>query len=410
VALAEAAAGRIKPMIGQTFRLEQAAEAHAAVERRDVFGKLCCTPELRPLPGILIGIPPAYDSTIPGPSPGDIPEEFQPRILRRRALLALVALGVLAAIALLAPGLGEVRDHLAGADPEWLALAVLLEGLSFSSYVLMFGPIFCTGLPPRRSWQIGGSELAMGSLVPASGAGGLALGAWILHRGGMAGERIARRSVAFFLIKSGVNFAAVVVLGTAMALGLGPEQPLWLTALPAAGAALVIGAVVVISRLGAGPAVGSEASLPRRAMAATRRAVTKGAAEAIQIVRSGNSRVLVGSVGYWAFDNAVLWATFHAVGVSVPLTVVLMGYLIGQLGGLLPLPGGVGGIDGGLIGTLIVYGAPATGTVAAVLGYRLILFWLPLIVGGIAFAALRRDLPSGGELASCAPAIAAQTA
>ena len=102
-----------------------------------------------------------------------------------------------------------------------------------------------------------------------------------------------------------------------------------------------------------------------------------GTAEAFQILRSGDRRVLAGSVGYWAFDNAVLWATFRAFGLSPPLTVVLMGYLIGQLGGLLPIPGGIGGIDGGLIGTLIVYGAPAAGTAAAVLAYRVILFWLP---------------------------------
>ena len=43
------------------------------------------------------------------------------------------------------------------------------------------------------------------------------------------------------------------------------------------------------------------------------------------------------------------------------------------------------------------------------LAYRLILFWLPLIVGGIAFAALRRDMPSPWELASCSHAIAAQS-
>ena len=55
--------------------------------------------------------------------------------------------------------------------------------------------------------------------------------------------------------------------------------------------------------------------------------------------------MIAGSIGYWAFDNAVLWATFHAFGLSPPLTVILMGYLIGQLGGLLPIPGGVGGID-----------------------------------------------------------------
>jgi uncharacterized membrane protein YbhN (UPF0104 family) len=288
---------------------------------------------------------------------------------------------------------------------------VVLEGLSFVSYLVMFRPIFCTGLTRRRSWQIGGSELAMGSLVPASGAGGLALGAWVLHRGGMDGERIARRSVAFFLIKSAVNFLAVAVLGTALAVGLfGPELSLWLTAFPAAVATLALAAVVAVSRLGPGSPPGPEASRLRRGLSATRRAVVDGAREALQILRSGNRRVLAGSLGYWAFDNAVLWATFHAFDISLPLTVVLMGYLIGQLGGLLPIPGGIGGIDGGLIGTLIVYGAPAAGTAAAVLGYRVILFWLPLLVGAVAFAALRRDMPTGYEFASCAPAIAAQSA
>ena len=69
-----------------------------------------------------------------------------------------------------------------------------------------------------------------------------------------------------------------------------------------------------------------------------------------------------------------------------------MGYLIGQLGGLLPLPGGLGGVDGGLIGTLIVFGTPAAAAAAAVLAYRLILFWLPLVVGGVAFLSLWRSL------------------
>jgi uncharacterized membrane protein YbhN (UPF0104 family) len=317
---------------------------------------------------------------------------------------------VLGAVVLLTPGLGEVRDQLTGADPGWLALATVLEALSLGSYVVMFGPIFCTGLPWRRSWQIGGSELAAGSLVPASGAAGLALGAWVLNKGGMDGERIARRSVAFFLIKSSVNFVAVAVIGTTMAVGLfGPEQSLWLTAVPAAASAIALGAVVAVARLGPGGAPQSHESRLRRAAGHAGRALTEGSAEAIKILRSGNTRVLAGSFGYWAFDNAVLWATFHAFGLSPPLTVILMGYLIGQLGGLLPIPGGVGGIDGGLIGTLIVYGAPAAGTAAAVLAYRVILFWLPLITGGFAFASLRNDMPSGGELATCAPAIAAQS-
>ena len=76
----------------------------------------------------------------------------------------------------------------------------------------------------------------------------------------------------------------------------------------------------------------------------------------------------------------------------LPIVVVLMAYLIGQLGGLLPLPGGLGGIDGGLFGAFVVYGAPAAVTAAAVLAYRIILFWLPLLVGSVTFVSLRRGL------------------
>ena len=144
----------------------------------------------------------------------------------------------------------------------------------------------------------------------------------------------------------------------------------------------------------------------RRGTFATRRAVIDGTAEALQILRSGDRRVLAGSVGYWAFDNAVLWATFHAFGISPAITIVLMGYLIGQLGGALPIPGGVGGIDGGLIGTLILYGAPAAAAAAAVLLYRVILFWLPLLVGAVAFASLRRALAREDRRDLCDPAAA----
>ncbi len=87
----------------------------------------------------------------------------------------------------------------------------------------------------------------------------------------------------------------------------------------------------------------------------------------------------------------------------MPLTVLLMGYLIGQIGGLLPIPGGVGGIDGGLIGTLIVYGAPAAATAAAVLLYRVILFWIPLLTGAVAFASLRKALADDQRLDLCHP-------
>jgi uncharacterized protein (TIRG00374 family) len=322
-----------------------------------------------------------------------MPEELEPRRLARRTLQIAAVLLVVGLVLLLAPGLGQVRDLLAEAQPAWIALAVAFEALSCVSYVLMFRPIFCNSMPWRTSWEIGLAEVGAGSIVPASGAGGLALGAWILREGGMPGERIARRSVAFFLIKSSVNFIAVAVLGTVMALGIvGPDLSPWLTALPAAGAFLVIAAVLLVPRLGTGTPVSPEAGRTRKAVWEVRKALVGGTAEAVQIVRSRNLLVISGALGYWAWDNATLWATFHAFGYSPPITVILLGYLIGQLGGLLPLPGGLGGIDGGLIGTLIVYGTPAAATAAAVLVYRVILFWLPLLAGAVAFMSLRRGM------------------
>jgi len=336
-----------------------------------------------------------------------LPAELAWRRLAKRALQVVALLTVLVLVAVLAPGLGELRDHLGDADLRWFALAAVLEFGSCMSYVLMFRPIFCRLMTRRSALEISWSELGMGSIVPASGAGGVALGAWVLARDGMNTERIARRSVAFLLIKSSVNFVAVAVIGTAMFLGLGPEQSPLLTILPAALAVTAIAAVCFIPRIGHAPEDTVHESRLRHAWSALRRWLVKGTADAGMLLRRREPAMLAGATGYWAFDNAVLWATFQAVGVDVPLTVILMGYLIGQMGGLLPIPGGIGGIDGGLFGTLVVFGAPAAATAAAVLLYRVILFWLPLTGGAIAFNSLRRGLerPDRPDLCRDAPGV-----
>ncbi|HKG63251.1 MAG TPA: flippase-like domain-containing protein [Solirubrobacteraceae bacterium] len=335
-----------------------------------------------------------------------LPDELAPRRLARRLVAVLALLTALVLAALLAPGLGQVRDVLSRAAPGWLALAVAFELLSCVSYVLMFRPVFCRRMSWRASAEIGGAELAVGSIVPASGASGLALGAWILSRRGMPADRIARRSVAFFLIKSSVNFVAVAVIGTLMAAGLvGPHRSLLLSALPAALSVTLLAVVLAMPRIGPGRPPGPDAGRVRRAVHSARAAIIEGMGEARELVARRDAVLLAGAIGYWAWDNAVLWATYHAVGADVPLTVVLMGYLIGQLGGLLPLPGGVGGIDGGLIGTLIVYGAPAAATTAAVLAYRVILFWVPLLFGAVGFVSLRRALAEPQRADLCEPAL-----
>jgi uncharacterized membrane protein YbhN (UPF0104 family) len=345
-------------------------------------------------------VPEAGPQATPG---GGLPAEVDSRRLLRRALQVVVLLGLLVLVALLAPGLGSVRKHLEGAAPGWIALAIVFEVLSAFSYVLMFRPVFCSLMPWRSAAELGLAEVGTGSIVPASGIGGVALGAWVLSRAGMAAPTIARRSVAFLLLKSSVNFAAVTVVGLLVFLGvLGPSQPVWLTLVPAVLAAVVIVLVALIAKIPAGPPPGEGDGKARRLWAHSRAALVTGTAEAGMLLRRHPPALIIGIVGYWAWDNLALWATFRAVGSSPGPSVILLAYLIGQLGGLIPIPGGIGGIDGGLIGTFVVYGAPAAATTAAVLAYRLILFWVPLLLGAVAFVSLRRSLARPGGFIPCA--------
>src|SRR5437763_13475672 len=144
----------------------------------------------------------------------------------------------------------------------------------------------------RSAWEISWAELGMGSIVPASGAGGLALGAWILRRRGMALDQIARRSVSFFLLKSGVNFVAVAVIGTLFAVGIiGPSQPLWRTALPAALATLTIVGVIAIGSFDEPPPGPPDADRWPRRWRSVRRAIVGGVREARALLRTGNGAV-----------------------------------------------------------------------------------------------------------------------
>jgi glycosyltransferase 2 family protein len=333
-----------------------------------------------------------------------MPGEFDAGRLVRRGLVIAVAIVVLGLIALLAPGLGDVQTLLSQASVSWLALAVALEVGSSLSYMAMFRPAFCSRMSWRSTAEISLSELAVGSIVPASGASGVALGAWILTRSGMPAPIVARRSIAFLLIKSSVNFAAVAVIGVAMWLGVGPHQSPLLTILPAAMAVTTIVGVPAAARWLA--RAGARRSTGRLRTAAV--AVHDGTTEAGRLLRRPDPLLVGGALGYWIFDNLVLLATFHAFGASPAVLVVVLAYLIGQIGGALPLPGGIGGIDGGLIGTLILFGVGAAEATAAVLLYRVVLFWIPIIMGTPAFWFLRRGLDDIAREDLCIPATAAE--
>ncbi len=133
-------------------------------------------------------------------------------------------------------------------------------------------------------------------------------------------------------------------------------------------------------------------------------AIADGVNEAVALLREGNAWLISGLVAYLVFDLMVLWATFHAFGLAPPLAIVWIGYLIGELGGLIPVPGGIGGIDAGLVGTFVLYGVPITSAASAVLAYRAIALWVPALLGAAAFVLLRRTLRNESqEIAVCAP-------
>ncbi len=133
-------------------------------------------------------------------------------------------------------------------------------------------------------------------------------------------------------------------------------------------------------------------------------AVADGVNEAVALLREGNAWLIGGIVAYLVFDMMILWATFRAFGSSPSLAIVWIAYLIGELGGLVPVPGGIGGVDAGLVGTLVLYNVPITAAASAVLAYRAIALWVPAILGSAAFVSLRRTLRhESAAIAVCAP-------
>lgn len=311
------------------------------------------------------------------------------RIAGIAVFIVLITAAVLAL-----PGLGELRERLAGADPALIALALLLELASCLAFVAAFRGVFSRRLSWRFSLEVGMAEQAANVLLPTGGAGGLALGAWALRRVGMPAERIGRRTVAFFLLTSTVNFAAVVLAGLGLALGLLPGRVgLLIAAVPAMLAAAALLAIALLPRLLGNAETRRRDGRLSRLLARGRGYLADGIRDALRLLGSGRPLVIGGAIGYMALDVLALAAVFAAFGGGAPeLGTFVLAYAVGQLGGLVPLPGGVGGTDGGLILAFGLLGTPIAVAAAAVIGYRVFQLGVPAILGIAAYARLRRRL------------------
>jgi uncharacterized membrane protein YbhN (UPF0104 family) len=359
-------------------------------------------------------------------------EEEMPRIRLTRRQVILFGVFVFSTVAFLYFVLPKLTD--AGAtvhriergDTWWIIVGVLLEGLSFAGYVVLFRSVFVTREHPHshlerigwlESYEITMAGLAATRLFAAAGAGGVALTAWALRRSGMEPRLVACRMVAFMVILYVIYAGSLLLDGLGLGTGLFPGGGSFaITYVPAIAATLLFGVAGAMTMLPGDV----ERRMARRASGSGRFAhwiarvatvpalAASGVRTAIDLIRSRDVGLL-GAIAWWGFDISVLWAMFHAFGSAPPFTVIWMAYFVGMIANLLPLPGGLGGVEGGMIGALAAFGVNLELSVLAVLSYRAISFWLPTFPGAIAYFQLRRTVARWREQEDRLPAGAVQS-
>jgi uncharacterized membrane protein YbhN (UPF0104 family) len=346
-------------------------------------------------------------------------DEEMPRMALTRQRAILFGLFILSGVAFLyfvlpnIAGFGKTVHRIEGGDRWWLGIGVCFELLSFAGYVVLFRAVFVDRHGPigwRESYQITMAGLAATRLFAVAGAGGVALTAWALRRSGMAARVVATRMLAFMVLLYAVYAGSLLLAGIGLGTGLLPGGGSFaITIVPAIVAGvLLLGAagVAMLPKdvehrlLRSASAAGDEADAgsPRDRLgrlagrAASAPALAGGGVRtAIELARAGHWGLL-GAPAWWGFDICVLWAGFHAFGDAPDFTIIWMAYFVGMFGNLLPLPGGLGGVEGGMIGALAAFGVDFKLSVLAVLSYRAISFWLPTLPGAIAYFQLRRTV------------------
>ena len=315
---------------------------------------------------------------------------------------------LLVATYVLIPKLFDLQDALGKIDqgnPVWIALGVAFCIVMFAAYVALFRGVVGENVIHLRwneSYQITLAGLAATRLFSAGGAGGILLTYWALRKAGMERRESVCRMVAFLVVLYSVYLVALIVFGVLLRVGaLSGEAPLSGTVIPAALAALalVLGLLIALlpndfERRIERHTSGRFGKLARR-LATAPATFAQGTRTAIAFVRHPSAGVLAfgGAIGFWGANIAILWASFHAFDVSVPLGVVIQGFFLGTLANLFPFaPGGVGAVDAGLIGAFVLFGVPSDAVFPAVLTYRVIAFWLPIPPGIVAFFQLRKTV------------------
>jgi uncharacterized membrane protein YbhN (UPF0104 family) len=323
-------------------------------------------------------------SSDPSPETEQVDAAKARRSLRNGFITLILGGALIVGLLLGVPGLKGVATTVSHMKVQWIVVAVLLEVLSCASYVLAFLQVF-ERAPVRVGARVALTEEAFGAAVALGGVGSLAVGGWLMVERGAAAGRIAQRSAVLFLYTSAINVLTLIVAGLGLFVGLpGPRNPL-LSIVPAAVGALVLALFLLLPRY---VDVIVERMEPGRLQTfLTQTAISVRDTE--RLVFRPDWRV-VGAIGYLWFDIAVLFACFAAAGHVPPLAPVVLAYQIGYLSNFIPVPGGIGVLDGSMIGMLVIYGVGGTVATAATLVYHAISLWVPAVWGTIAFILLQK--------------------
>jgi uncharacterized protein (TIRG00374 family) len=362
--------------------------------------------------------PEAHDQTQASPAPppghepvepqGGSPEHHRPaRPDHARWSVGRVAFLAVSAICLylFAPSIAEVfsaYDRLGDVQPIWLLPAVLCAIGSFACVWLVQAIALGT-----RDWfsvvttQLAGN--AFNRVTPGGGATGTALQANMLAD---AGFGVAHAATAL-TVQSVLSTAAIVALpvfalpfviaGTQVPDGL--LQAFWI-GIPVFLFMVAIGfALFVADRplLALGHAVAWVRCKLRRGSSMDRALGARLLEDRDRIRREIGPRwemALGASLARWLFEYGVLVCTLCGLSADPNPALVLLAFVVASVLGLLPFtPGGLGFVEAGLAATLAVAGISTSDALVATLVYRLLTFWLPIPLGGIAAYVFRKRHP-----------------
>jgi len=328
----------------------------------------------------------------PAPHGARIPP--RPRLRRWKLVLAgALAAGVAALIVLRIPdAAADVRAVSARVDGRrlpWFGAALAAQTLSLGGSAAAQRRLLAavgTRLPRRAMFGLALASAGLSSLIPA---GQLPATAWLT---GQYRRRGAPGALGLWAVVADGFVAAVTILALllagAAAAGLG--SPVLLTA---AAVVLITGSAGFVAAAHRAAAVTDwlRAQYPH----ARRTRWLACAAARLSRPRAGyrdGSAVLLLSSMSWLAGAVVLAAAFELAGLAIPWRGLLFAYAASQVGGgLVPLPGGLGGVEGGLLGALALAGSPLTAALAtAVIVYRVVGYWAVILAGAVAAAAMTR--------------------